>query len=132
MSAQPPPQGLPPELPEAADIIVSTAASLVNLAGIRLTEAEHKNAPKAKEAIEAARQLLPLCPEDTVGPIRDALSQVQMLYVREIENPAHPAEPGASGRQDSQPSEPAPPEPGASDAAERAKARAKIWTPGSE
>lgn len=118
MSAQPPPQGLPPELPEAADIIVSTAASLVNLAGIRLTDAEHKNAPKAKEAIEAARQLLPLCPEDTVGPIRDALSQVQMLYVRET--------------QDSQPSEPAPPEPGASDAAERAKARAKIWTPGSE
>ncbi len=79
-------QGPPPELPEAADILVSTAASLVNLAGIRLTEAEHKNPPKAKEAIEAARQLLPLCPEDAVGPIKDALSQVQMLYVKETDD----------------------------------------------
>jgi hypothetical protein len=104
----------PPELPEAADIIVSTAASLVNLAGIRLTDAEHKNPAQAKEAIEAARQLLPLCPEDTVGPIKDALSQVQMLYVRETQGPAQP------------------PDPGPSDAEERAKARAKIWTPGSE
>jgi hypothetical protein len=70
-------------LPEVADLLVSTAASLVNLAGIRLTEEEHKNAPKAKEAIDAARELLPLCPEEAVGPIKDALSQVQMLYVRE-------------------------------------------------
>lgn len=123
MSAQPPPQGPPPELPEAADIIVSTAASLVNLAGIRLTEAEHKNPPKAKEAIEAARQLLPLCPENMVGPIRDALSQVQMLYVRETKDSAQPAEPSAPDAEA---------ERSASDAEERAKARAKIWIPGSE
>jgi hypothetical protein len=105
----------PPQLPEAADILVSTAASLVNLAGIRLTEAEHKNPAQAKEAIEAARQLLPLCPEDAVGPIKDALSQVQMLYVKETRGDP----PGS-------------PEPSASDEEERAKARAKIWTPGSE
>lgn len=125
-------QGPPPELPEAADILVSTAASLVNLAGIRLTEAEHKNAPKAKEAIEAARQLLPLCPEETVGQIRDALSQIQMLYVRETQDPARPAEPGASASESgAQQAEP-PAQPSPSDAEERAKARAKIWIPGSE
>jgi hypothetical protein len=107
-------EGPPPGLPEANDILVSTAASLVNLAVIRLTEDEHKNAAKAKEAIEAARALLPLCPDDAVGPIRDALSQVQMLYVKETQGTAQP------------------PEPAASDEAERAKARAKIWTPGSE
>ena len=109
----------PPELPEAADIIVSTAASLVNLAGIRLTEAEHKNAPKAKEAIEAARQLLPLCPEDAIAPIKDALSQVQMLYVRESQGGAQPPESSAAEAE-------------RAEAEERAKARAKIWTPGSE
>jgi hypothetical protein len=111
LSAQEP----PPQLPEAADILVSTAASLVNLAGIRLTEAEHKSPPKAKEAIEAARQLLPLCPEDAVGPIKDALSQVQMLYVKETRGDPPPSA-----------------EPSTSDEAERAKARSKIWTPGSE
>jgi hypothetical protein len=98
-------------LPEVAEVMVSTAASLVNLAGIRLTEKEHRNAAKAKEAIDAARELLPLCPEEAVGPIKDALSQVQMLYVKEHGDRAQPAEPDAP------------------DADERAKARAKIWTP---
>ena len=89
-----------PELPDVADVLVSTAASLVNLAGIRLTEKEHKNPAQAKEALDAARALLPLCPEEAVAPLKDALSQVQMLYVKEPD--------------------------------ERAKARSKIWTPGSE
>jgi hypothetical protein len=88
-------------LPEASDVLVSTAASLVNLAGIRLTEKEHKDVPKAKEAIDAARAVLPLCPEDAVAPIKDALSQVQMLYVKESDDAAHA----------------------------RAEARSKIWTP---
>jgi hypothetical protein len=102
------------QLPEVADLLVSTAASLINLAGIRLTEKEHRNPAQAKEAIDAARELLPLCPEEAIGPIKDALSQVQMLYVKEHGSPAEPADPA---------------DPGASDADERAKARSKIWTP---
>jgi hypothetical protein len=90
-----------PELPEVADVIVSTAASLVNLAGIRLTEKEHKDTAQAKEAIDAARALLPLCPEDAVAPLKDALSQVQMLFVKETDTVTK----------------------------ERAEARSKIWTP---
>ena len=87
------------KLPDVADVLVSTAASLVNLAGIRLTEKEQHNPAQAKEAIDATRALLPLCPEDAVAPLKDALSQVQMLYVKATD--------------------------------ERAKARSKIWTPGS-
>jgi hypothetical protein len=98
-------------LPEAQDVLLSAAASLVNLAGIRLTEKEHKNPAKAKEAIDGARELLPLCPQEQVGPIRDALSQLQMAWVRETQSAGAPAEPAAS------------------DAEERAKARSKIWTP---
>jgi hypothetical protein len=100
------------ELPDVEQVLVSTAVSLVNLAGIRLTEKEHRNPAQAKEAIDAARSLLPLCPDDKVGPIKDALSQVQMLYVKETQGRAHPAEAGASQEAD-----------------ERAKARSKIWTP---
>jgi hypothetical protein len=99
------------QLPDVADVLVSTAASLINLAGIRLTEKEHRNPAQAKEAIDAARELLPLCPEEAVAPIKDALAQVQMLYVKEHGAPAQPAEPDAPG------------------ADERAKARSKIWTP---
>jgi hypothetical protein len=108
-----------PQLPQVADVMVSTAASLVNLAGIRLTDPEQKDPAQAKEAIDAARALLPLCPEDAIAPIKDALAQVQMLYVKETGGPS----------QTGSPSRPA--EQGASDEAERAKARAKIWTPGS-
>jgi hypothetical protein len=98
-----------PKLPDVADVLVSTTASLVNLAGIRLTEKDHRDPEQAKEAIDAARQLLPLCPEEAVGPIKDALSQLQMLYVKETQ---------------------APPEETAEDEAkQRAEARAKIWTP---
>jgi hypothetical protein len=98
-------------LPEAQDVLLSAAASLVNLAGIRLTEKDHKNTVKAKDAIDAARELLPLCPQQEVGPIQDALSQLQMIYVRETQAPGQPAESAAP------------------DSEERAKARAKIWTP---
>jgi hypothetical protein len=106
-----------PGLPEAQDVLLSAAASLVNLAGIRLTEQDHKDPAKAKEAIDAARELLPLCPQEEIGPIKDALSQLQMIFVRETQAPGQPAEPGGSEA------------PGASDAEERAKARSKIWTP---
>jgi hypothetical protein len=95
------------QLPDVADVLVSTTASLVNLAGIRLTEQEHRDPVKAKEAIDAARELLPLCPEEAVGPIKDALSQVQMLYVKATQ--------GAPAPEDQ--------------AQQRAEARAKIWTP---
>ena len=116
-----PPPGPPPQLPDVADVLVSTTASLVNLAGIRLTEAEQHDPAQAKEAIDAARALLPLCPEEAVGPIKDALAQIQMLYVRATQEggiPARPAEPGASGLDEA-----------AAEEEERAKARAKIWTP---
>jgi hypothetical protein len=100
------------QLPEVDQVLLSTAISLVNLAGIRLTEKEHKDLQQAKQAIDAARELLPLCPQEQIGPIKDALSQLQMLYVKETQGRAHPAEPGASRAAD-----------------ERAQARSKIWTP---
>jgi hypothetical protein len=109
-----------PQLPDVADVLVSTTASLVNLAGIRLTEKDHLDPAKAKEAIDAARALLPLCPEEVVAPIKDALSQVQMLYVKS-QGAAQPAEADS-------PDAPAPPAPN-EDAEARAEARSKIWTP---
>ena len=104
-----------PKLPDVADVLVSTTASLVNLAGIRLTEKDHRDPAKAKEAIDAARALLPLCPEEAVGPIKDALSQLQMLYVKETQT---------EGQTETQ-TAPA----GDDDAKQRAEARSKIWTP---
>jgi hypothetical protein len=92
------------------DVVLQTVVTLVNLSGRRLTVEEEKDVEQAKLGIEAVRALLPVCPEEEAKPIRDALSQLQMIYVRETQ------EPGA-----------APPPP--KDDEERAKARSKLWTP---
>jgi hypothetical protein len=102
------------------DVLLQTVASLVNLAGQKLAVPEARDPAEAKKAIDAVRAMLPLCPQDEIGPIKDALSQVQMMYVREQgggEAPP-PAEEGATEAE-------------RREAEERAKARAKIWTPGS-
>jgi hypothetical protein len=84
------------------DVVVQTVATLVNLAGQKLSVEGAKDPEEAKRAIDAARHMLPLVPEEANAPIQNALDQIQMLYVRE-----------SSEKKD----EPPPPP--------------KIWTPGS-
>ncbi len=108
------------------DVVVQTVATLVNLAGQKLSVPEAKDPAEAKKAIDAARSMLPLLPEDALAPVRDALSQVQMLYVKETGEAQPGADPGAQpGAQPQQE------DAETREAAERAKARSKIWTPGS-
>jgi hypothetical protein len=106
------------------DVLLQTAASLVNLAGQKLAVKEARDPAEAKKAIDAVRAILPLCPEEEIGPIRDALSQVQMMYVKEQGAAAQPADSAPSEGDKEAAAE-------AAEAADRAKARAKIWTPGS-
>jgi hypothetical protein len=117
------------------DVIVQSVVTLVNLAGRKLGLAsqqgpgDEKDLGQAHTAIEAVRALLPLVPEEPAAPIREALSQLQMAYVRERESgSAQSAEPQTAGSQDV-PQEGAGAPPDDADEAERAKARAKIWTP---
>jgi hypothetical protein len=94
------------------DILLQTVVTLINLGGRRLTaqDEEEKDVEQGKKGIDAARALLPMLPQDQVGPIKDALSQLQMIYVKET---------GA------QPEAPEPPK----EEAEREQARSKLWTP---
>lgn len=93
------------------DVLLQTVVTLINLSGRRLTVEDEKDLEQAKKGIEAARALLPLCPEEQIQPIKDALSQLQMVYVRETQGPGE--EPPAP------PEPPPPPKP-------------DIWTPGSQ
>ena len=70
------------------DVLLQTVVTLVNLAGRRLAVQEEKDPAQAKKAIDAVRALLPLCPQEEVGPIKDALSQLQMVYVKETDERA--------------------------------------------
>jgi hypothetical protein len=113
------------------DVLVQTAVTLVNLGSQKLAE-EH-DLEQAKAAVEATRALLPLLPDEVQTPVRDALSQLQMAFVRESQGPGEAAAAEQQQAQPQQPAEGQQPQPGAAgqadDEAERAKARAKIWTP---
>ena len=107
------------------DVLVQTVVTLINLGGRRLglpgpegPPPEGRDLAQAKKAIDAARALLPLLPAEPQGPVRDALSQLQLAFAREAQDVGAP--PPEAGEQK--------PEPEANDA-ERAKARSKIWTP---
>jgi hypothetical protein len=97
------------------DVLLQTVVTLVNLAGRRLTAEGEKDIEQARLGIEAVRALLPLCPQDQVGPIKDALSQLQMLFARESGQAPGPGPgPGPGPRPEPEPEK---------------KPESKIWTP---
>jgi hypothetical protein len=102
------------------DVLLQTAATLIDLAARRMGLAEDdgpKQLDQAKLAIDAIRALQPLMTDEQQTAIREPLSQLQMAYAREAQGaPAAPETPSE-------------PEPKEEDEAERAKARSKIWTP---
>jgi hypothetical protein len=129
------------------DVLIQTVVTLINLGGRRLglagppEEAGELDLDQAFLAIEGARALAPLLPEEQLGPVRDALSQLQMAYVQITQGQQGAGGQGAEGEGAAAPEAPSEgpgtpesPAPGAPDKAaeeaERAKARAKIWTPG--
>jgi len=131
------------------DVLLQTTVTLVNLGARRLGLAgdpEERDPEQARMAIDGARALVPLLPTEEGAPIREAMSQLQMAYAREAGG-ADPGAPGAGAPPVQAPPPPgAPPPPSgapapgespdearrrADEEAERAKARARIWTPGS-
>ncbi len=120
------------------DVVVQTTVTLVNLGARRLglaaapgeDPAGERDLGQAQIAIEAVRALLPLLPAEVSEQIAPALSQLQMAFAREAQGGG---EAPAAGAQPGQPAPTGDPEADkvAAEEAERAKARAKIWTPGS-
>jgi hypothetical protein len=103
------------------DVVLQTVVTLVNLTGRRLTAEGEKDLDQARQGIEAVRALLPLCPQDELGPVKDAVSQLQMIYVRETG--------GGGGEAPAPGAEPQPqPEPQQPEAPKRDEP-SRIWTP---
>jgi hypothetical protein len=109
------------------DVLLQTAATLIDLAARRLGLAEEdgpRQLDQAKLAIDAIRALQPLMTDEQRAALREPLSQLQMAYAREAQKAAgaQPAPEPAAG-------EPAQGEAKPDDEAARAQARSKIWTP---
>jgi hypothetical protein len=123
----------------SAEVILQTTVSLLNLAGRRLglagPDGSERDLEQVRDAIDAVRGLMPVLERrmaKDLGPLRDALAQLQMAFARESgpasgEGAAAPP----SGRQGSeqsesaqQPERPQPGEPGP------AQSSGRLWVPG--
>jgi hypothetical protein len=77
------------------DVLLQTVVTLINLGARKagLAEGSQADLPQVKQAIDAARALLPLVEPkhgEALGPVKDALSQLQMAYVQQTGGEAKP------------------------------------------
>jgi hypothetical protein len=88
------------------DVLLQTVVTLLNLGARKagLAEGTEPDLPQVQRAIDAARALLPLLEADHgehLGPVRDALSRLQMAYAQKsgaaAPAPAAPAEEDPNG-----------------------------------
>jgi len=141
MEGAPPPQGPPPgagepgpgEEPELTeeqleylrqmeeemkrvriqDVVAQSTVSILNLAARRIAKEDERDLEQGRVGIEAVRALVDLLEPDAQREVRNALSQLQMMYAQEAGTEVPPAEGGSTP--------PAPQGPGGSG----------LWTPGS-
>jgi hypothetical protein len=87
------------------DVLLQTIVTLINLGARKagLAEGSEADLPQVKQAIDAARALLPIVEPkhgEALGPVKEALSQLQMAYVQQSGGQAPPApeeKPGEGG-----------------------------------
>lgn len=116
------------------DVLIQTVVSLVNLggrkAGLAPGTEEERDLEQVRQAIEGARALLPLV-EQQLGPdaaqVRDALSQLQMVYAQSAATGGAGERGGGEGSQGGG----GQPGPGSgSGGAGPAQSSGRLWVPG--
>lgn len=120
-------------------VLLDNVAALVNL-GMRRTglaqgTEDERDPDQVRLAIETVRAMLPVLEQaapEQIGAIRDAVSQLQIAFVKIGGQPgtAAPEGAGGAGQQEPQPTpprEPEPPKPGEPGPAQRS---GRLWVPG--
>jgi hypothetical protein len=95
------------------DVLLQSIVSVLNLSARRIAKEDERDLEQAKVGIEAVRALLPMLSEEQAPPVRQALSELQMLYARQA---------GGEGAEEEQAGEPRP-ESGAK------QGESGLWTP---
>ena len=65
------------------DLLLESVASILNLTARRIAKEDERDLEQGRVGIEAVRALLELLEPEPREQVREALSQVQMLYARE-------------------------------------------------
>lgn len=99
------------------DLLLESVVSVINLSARRIAKEDERDLEQARIGIEAVRALVGLLDQEPAKQVRDALSQVQVLYAQHAEGaPEERREAPPGGAE-------APSREGAKDAPSR------LWTP---
>jgi len=92
------------------DLVLQSAVSILNLAARRIAKDDERDLEQAKVGIDAARALTELSPEAAQAQLRQALSELQLLYAKHAgeEGGEVGGEPGGGGEGGEPRSEPGP------------------------
>jgi uncharacterized membrane protein YgcG len=113
------------------DLLLQSVASIVNLTARRIAKPDERDLGQAKVGIDAVAALVSLLPEEAAKQVRNALSELRVLYAQTAgdggEAPEGGAEePGGGGGGPSGGGPQPPPAPGP-----RSEPPPRLWTPGS-
>ena len=95
------------------DVVLQSVVSILNLSARRIAKEDERDLGQAKLGIDAARALVDMVPEDARPQLRQAISELQLLYAKEAGD-GEPGEPEGGAEQ----GEPAAP-----------KGDSGLWTP---
>ena len=105
------------------DLLLESVASILNLSARRIGKEDERDLEQARVGIDAVRAVVDLLDEGPREQVREALAQVQMLYVRESQGGE-----GEAGGGGDQPPPERPPGPGPEPKGPEPPPR--LWTPG--
>ena len=142
-SPTPPPEGQPPQSEEelrarieeqlrtvrVQDLLLESVVSVLNLTARRIAKEDERDLEQARVGIEAVRGMVGALDEESQHEIRNALSQLQMLYAQQSGEGGEGGEPGGGPG----PGEGTPPAGGGTaGGGTSGKAPPRLWTPGSD
>jgi len=122
------------------DLLLQSIASLINLSARRIAKDDERDLRQAQLGIDAVRAVVDLLPAEPAGQVRNALSELQLLYAQAAGGPAGSGEGGGSGEGPEPsgggpgaqgPGARTPPPPPQGPGPGRGEPPPRLWTPGS-
>ena len=114
------------------DLLVESTVSVLNLTARRIAKEDERDLEQARIGIDAVRAWVELLPEEAAGQIRNALSELQMLYAQAAEGKPLGGQPAGGEAESPKPEQgDAPAPPPAAEPQGPGEPPSRLWTPGS-
>ena len=104
------------------DLLLESVASILNLSARRIAKQDERDLEQGRLGIDAVRAVLELLEPSQREQVREALSQVQMLYAREAQGGVEEAPERSGEPPPDRPTEPASEQP-------QPERPSRLWTP---